>query len=176
MEVAEKREEARVAPLQASLEEADRKLAAADRQKRRLQEELGRLVAAAEAGAMVGDRELLNSLKFQRDSAVVELELVREQLAARKLEIDAKNRALAEAQAKAAPVAEPGRTVLLPVDEHKALQDRAEQATVYHENNRALRCMLSLIAFSSLFKSRKHWHAHNTWIEYRQLDDGKLTT
>ena len=130
-----------MAPLQADLEEATRKLATADREKRRLQDELGRLVAATEAGAPVGDRELLNTLKFQRDSAVVELELVREQLAARKLEIDAKNRALAEAQAKASePAAELGRTVLLPVDEHKALQDRADQATVYHESNRALRC------------------------------------
>ena len=139
--VAEERAEARAAPLQAGLEEAARKLTAADREKRHLQEELGRLVAAAEAGAAVGDRELLNSLKFQRDSAVVELELVREQLAARKLELDAKNRALAEAQAKAAgPAAEPGRTVLLPVDEHRALQDRADQATAYHESNRALRC------------------------------------
>ena len=134
-----------MAPLQARLEDATRKLAAADREKRRLQDELGRLVAAAEAGAAVGDRELLNSLKFQRDSAVVELELVREQLAARKLELDAKNRALAEAEAKAAgPAAEPGRTVLLPVDEHKALQDRAEQATVLHESNRTVRCVRCL--------------------------------
>ena len=98
-------------------------------------------MAAAEAGAVVGDRELLASIKFQRDSAAVELELVREQLAARKLEVDAKNRALAEAQARAAPVAEAGLTVLLPVEEHRALQDRAEQATVYHENNRSLRCV-----------------------------------
>ncbi len=139
LEVAEQQAEARAAPLQAELEEANRRLAAADREQRRLQDELGRLVAAAEAGAVVGDRELLNSLKFQRDSAVVELELVREQLAARKLEVDAKNRALAEAQARAAPVAEAGLTVLLPADEHRALQDRAEQATVYHENNRSLR-------------------------------------
>ncbi len=144
--VAEERAEARVAPLQAGLEEATRKLAAADREKRRLQDELGRLVAAAEAGAVVGDRELINTLKFQRDSAVVELELVREQLAARKLELDAKNRALAEAEAKAAgPVAEPGRTVLLPTDEHKALQDRAEQATVLHESNRSVRCVSSFV-------------------------------
>ena len=153
LEVAEKREEGRVAPLHASLEESERKLAAADREKRRLQDELGRLVAAAESGAIVGDRELLNSLKFQRDSAVVELELVREQLAARKLEIDAKNRALAEAQAKAAPVAEAGTLFCCRWRSTRRCRIGAEQATVYHENNRTLRCVLIHVMSSTVARS-----------------------
>ena len=56
------------------------------------------------------------------------------------LQIQSKNRALAEAQAAASPAAEQARTVVLACAEHQALKEQADQMQVYRQNNTLLRC------------------------------------
>ena len=60
------------------------------------------------------------------------------------MQIQSKNRALAEAQAAASPAAEQARSVVLAINEHQALRERAEQMQVYRQNNGLLRCAVPL--------------------------------
>lgn len=78
-------------------------------------------------------------------------------------QIQAKNRALAEAQAAASPAAEQARSVVLACAEHQALMQQAAEVQVFRQNNTAVRCAPMLT--SCRISARHGLHGERVEVE-----------